>query len=129
RRQRRDAVVEDVHVRHGGACGDHAVPGCRGRVRRRGMDGGVRLGRLLRDRVGPPAPASRRSSCRSGAAAATTGTGRASRASWSYAFPGSSFPAEGGYTVRVRPTDSAGNAGAPVSTTFVYDATAPTAAV
>ncbi len=50
------------------------------------------------------------------------GTGTSS---WSYAFAGTSFPAEGSYTLRVRATDNAGNVSIPTSTTFVYDVTAP----
>ena len=45
---------------------------------------------------------------------------------WSRAFPASSFPADGAYTVRVRATDEAGNAQTPTSRTFSFDGTAPT---
>ena len=45
---------------------------------------------------------------------------------WSLAFPASSFLADGSYTVRVRAVDSVGNAEAPSSRTFAFDATAPT---
>ena len=45
---------------------------------------------------------------------------------WSRAFPASSFPADGAYTVRVRATDEAGNAQTPASRTFTFDGTAPT---
>jgi hypothetical protein len=45
--------------------------------------------------------------------------------SWSYAFAGASFPAEGQYTLRVRATDTAGNVTATSGATFVYDATVP----
>ena len=44
---------------------------------------------------------------------------------WSYAFAGSSFPADGSYTVRVRATDVAGNVQTPTSTTFTIDTTPP----
>ena len=44
---------------------------------------------------------------------------------WSYAFAAASFPADGGYTVRVRGNDVAGNAEAASSRTFTYDTTAP----
>ena len=46
---------------------------------------------------------------------------------WSFAFPASSFPADGSYTVRVKATDNATNAEAPASRTFTYDATNPSA--
>ena len=45
---------------------------------------------------------------------------------WSRAFPASSFPADGDYTVRVRATDEAGNVQTPASRTFLFDGTAPT---
>ncbi len=48
---------------------------------------------------------------------------------WSRAFPASSFPADGAYTVRVRATDEAGNAQTPASRTFTFDGTAPTGAL
>ncbi len=46
--------------------------------------------------------------------------------SWSYAFPGSSFPADGSYTVAARSTDNAQNQSAQITRTFTIDATAPT---
>jgi large repetitive protein len=46
---------------------------------------------------------------------------------WSYAFPASSFPADGTYTIRVKATDNATNAEAPSSRSFTYDATNPSA--
>jgi len=49
--------------------------------------------------------------------------------SWRYAFAGSSFPAEGPYTLRVRATDAAGNVTTVSPATFVYDATTAKAAV
>jgi glucose/arabinose dehydrogenase len=55
---------------------------------------------------------------------AASGTG-----SWSYAFAGTSFPAQGQYTLLVRATDQAGNVTTTTGATFVYDATAPTTAV
>jgi len=45
---------------------------------------------------------------------------------WSRAFPASSFPADGSYTVRVFATDAASNAESPSSRTFAFDGTAPT---
>ncbi|HET6656454.1 MAG TPA: Ig-like domain-containing protein [Gaiellaceae bacterium] len=51
---------------------------------------------------------------------ATTGGG-----DWSYAFPASSFPAGGSYTVHVRATDNAGNTETGPSRTFTYDTTPP----
>ena len=48
---------------------------------------------------------------------------------WSYAFPASSFPADGSYTVRVRARDAVSNMQAPTTRTFTFDATAPSAAV
>jgi hypothetical protein len=53
---------------------------------------------------------------------AATGTG-----TWSSAFAGTSFPAQGQYTLRVRATDLAGNVTTTTGATFVYDATVPTA--
>ena len=47
--------------------------------------------------------------------------------SWSYAFPASSFPADGSYTVQVRPTDNLNGVGALSSTTFTIDQTPPSA--
>ena len=47
--------------------------------------------------------------------------------SWSYAFPASSFPADGSYTIRVKATDNATNAETPASRSFTYDATNPSA--
>jgi hypothetical protein len=44
---------------------------------------------------------------------------------WSYAFPASSFPANGDYTVRVRAVDDAGNTETAASRTFSVDTTAP----
>jgi LmbE family N-acetylglucosaminyl deacetylase len=49
--------------------------------------------------------------------------------SWSYAFAGTSFPAQGQYTLRVRATDAAGNVTTTSGATFVYDATVPTTTV
>ena len=50
--------------------------------------------------------------------------------SWSYTFAGTSFPAEGNYTVRVVATDNGSNAESPgVSATFKVDRTAPTSGV
>ena len=63
------------------------------------------------------------------ASASEVWVGAIGATSWSYSFPGSSFPSEGSYTVRVRATDKAANIGAPTTTTFVYDATSPGAAV
>ena len=45
---------------------------------------------------------------------------------WQYDFDASDFPADGGYAIRVRATDEAGNAESPASRTFAYDDTAPT---
>ncbi|MGH7359601.1 MAG: Ig-like domain-containing protein, partial [Candidatus Rokuibacteriota bacterium] len=45
---------------------------------------------------------------------------------WSRAFPASSFPADGDYTVRAFATDEAGNAETPMTRTFGFDATDPT---
>ena len=45
---------------------------------------------------------------------------------WSRPFPASNFPADGGYTVRVFATDEVGNAEAPATRAFSFDATAPT---
>ena len=47
--------------------------------------------------------------------------------SWSYAFPASSFPADGSYTVQVRPTDNLNGVGAFSSATFTVDQTPPSA--
>ena len=44
---------------------------------------------------------------------------------WSYAFPASSFPAGGNYTVHVRATDNATNTETGPSRTFTYDTTPP----
>jgi LmbE family N-acetylglucosaminyl deacetylase len=49
--------------------------------------------------------------------------------SWSYAFAGTSFPAQDQYTLRVRATDAAGNVTTTSGATFVYDATVPTTTV
>jgi hypothetical protein len=47
-------------------------------------------------------------------------------ASWAYGFAGSSFPADGSYTVSSRATDNASNLQSPVTTrTFTIDTTAP----
>ncbi|HEU4451377.1 MAG TPA: Ig-like domain-containing protein, partial [Gaiellaceae bacterium] len=48
---------------------------------------------------------------------------------WSYALDASSLAPDGGYTVRVRATDAAGNAESPSSRAFVVDTTAPSALV
>jgi LmbE family N-acetylglucosaminyl deacetylase len=53
---------------------------------------------------------------------AASGTG-----TWSSSFAGTSFPAQGQYTLRVRATDLAGNVTTTSGATFVYDATVPTA--
>ncbi|MGH8984213.1 MAG: Ig-like domain-containing protein, partial [Acidimicrobiia bacterium] len=45
--------------------------------------------------------------------------------SWTYAFPASSFPADGDYTVHVRATDAAGNVEAGPSRTFTIDTASP----
>ena len=45
--------------------------------------------------------------------------------SWSYAFAATSFPADGGYTIRVRATDAAGNVETPSSRSFTIDRAAP----
>ncbi|MGH3045764.1 MAG: OmpL47-type beta-barrel domain-containing protein [Gaiellaceae bacterium] len=45
--------------------------------------------------------------------------------SWSYAFPASSFPADGDYTVHVRATDVAGNVEPGPSRTFTIDTAEP----
>jgi hypothetical protein len=50
-------------------------------------------------------------------------------ATWSYSFAGTSFPAQGQYTLRVRATDLAGNVTTTSEATFVYDATVPTTTV
>ena len=47
--------------------------------------------------------------------------------SWSYAFPASSFPADGSYTVETRATDNLNGVETPVSTTFTVDLTPPSA--
>jgi signal peptidase I len=47
--------------------------------------------------------------------------------SWSSAFAAANFPADGNYTVRARPTDSAANVGSFVSATFSIDRVAPPA--
>ncbi|HUJ92496.1 MAG TPA: hypothetical protein VLW05_07335, partial [Gaiellaceae bacterium] len=47
--------------------------------------------------------------------------------SWSYAFPAASFPADGSYTVQVRPTDNLNGVGSATSTTFTIDQTPPSA--
>jgi signal peptidase I len=47
--------------------------------------------------------------------------------SWSSALAAASFPADGAYTVRARPTDSVGNVGSFVSATFTIDRVAPPA--
>ncbi len=52
--------------------------------------------------------------------AATIGGGN-----WSYAFPASSFPAGGNFTVHVRATDNATNTESGPSRTFTYDTTPP----
>ena len=46
--------------------------------------------------------------------------------SWSYAFAGASFPAEGSYTVSTRMTDNVGNVSTSSSVTFTVDRTSPT---
>ncbi len=53
----------------------------------------------------------------------------AGTASWSLAFSGANFTTEGGYTVRLRATDTAGNVGAPASRTFSVDTTAPNTSI
>jgi len=53
---------------------------------------------------------------------AATGT-----TSWSYGFVASSFPADGSYTVQVRPTDNLNGVGSVGSTTFTIDQTPPSA--
>ena len=45
--------------------------------------------------------------------------------SWSYAFPASSFPADGAYTVLTRATDNLRGVEPPTSTTFTVDLTPP----
>ena len=45
--------------------------------------------------------------------------------SWSYVFLASSFPADGSYTVQVRPTDNLNGVGAVSSATFTVDQTPP----
>ena len=91
-------------------------------------------------RTPTPAPASSPSRSPSSASRrASTGTARPSRSGaetflgasltggdWSLAFPASSFPADGAYTVRVRADDAVGNAGTPTSRTFGLDTTDPT---
>src|SRR5439155_2185763 len=47
--------------------------------------------------------------------------------SWSNAFAAANFPADGGYTIRARATDSAGNVGSFVSAAFSIDRVAPPA--
>jgi len=47
--------------------------------------------------------------------------------SWSYAFPASSFPADGSYTVETRATDNLNGVETPTSTTFAVDLTPPSA--
>ena len=49
-----------------------------------------------------------------------TGTG-----TWSLAFTGTSFPADGDYSIRVRAVDAAGNVEAPSSRTFTVDTVPP----
>ena len=44
---------------------------------------------------------------------------------WSYAFPASSFPADGSYTIRIKATDNAGNGESPSSRSFTIDTAAP----
>ena len=47
--------------------------------------------------------------------------------SWSYAFPASSFPADGSYTVQTRAMDNRNGVETPSSTTFTVDQTPPSA--
>ncbi|TML63972.1 MAG: hypothetical protein E6G22_05255, partial [Actinobacteria bacterium] len=47
--------------------------------------------------------------------------------SWSYAFPASSFSADGTYTITVRATDNVSNVATASSSTFTWDTTAPAA--
>jgi Bacterial Ig domain/Bacterial Ig-like domain/Chitobiase/beta-hexosaminidase C-terminal domain len=44
---------------------------------------------------------------------------------WSYGFAAGSFPADGGYTIRVRAIDAAGNVESPSSRSFTIDRAAP----
>src|SRR5205823_4757862 len=48
---------------------------------------------------------------------------------WSYAFPASSFPADGTYVVHARARDTAGNVEDVSTTTVTFDATSPTGSV
>jgi hypothetical protein len=50
-------------------------------------------------------------------------------AAWSYGFAGSSFPADGAYSVRVRAVDVAGNVESASSRTFTVDTAAPATTV
>ncbi|HEY5059098.1 MAG TPA: Ig-like domain-containing protein [Gaiellaceae bacterium] len=47
--------------------------------------------------------------------------------SWSYAFPASSFPTDGSYTVQTRATDNLNGIETPAATTFTIDQTPPSA--
>nr|MDQ3822747.1 Ig-like domain repeat protein [Actinomycetota bacterium] len=51
----------------------------------------------------------------------------AGTSTWSYAFPATSFPADGDYALRARATDNVGNAATSAEVTFTYDSTAPSA--
>jgi hypothetical protein len=53
----------------------------------------------------------------------------AGTSSWSYAFPASSFPADGQYTIRVRATDNAGNVENASTRSFTFGNGGPTATI
>ena len=48
---------------------------------------------------------------------------------WDYGFAAGSFPADGGYTIRVRATDNVGLVETPSSRSFTYDTAAPNTSI